>query len=141
MNQNSDYRIVTDKSALQPERIHNFLTNSYWVKGIKLTAIEKLISNSDCFGVFCGETQIGFARVISDYVRLAYLMDVYIEEEHRGKGLSKQLLAFIFEHPRYSKVQKWMLATRDAHELYKKFGFIPLTAPERFMEKSSLPAV
>lgn len=129
------YIVNDDKSKLNIGFIHSFLTNSYWAEGRSLEAVEETIKHSDCFGLYDNEKQIGFARVVTDYAIFAYLLDVFIIEEYRGRGLSKKLLSFVFENPKYANVKKWKLATNDAHGLYQKFGFKPITNPERLMEK------
>ena len=128
-------KISDDKSKLDIGVIHKFLTTSYWAEGRSIEAVKKSIENSICFGVYLDNKQIGFARVITDYVVFAYLMDVFILEEFRGKGYSKFLLKRIFEDDRFSGIKKWVLATKDAHSLYAQFGFEPLKRPERMMEK------
>ena len=97
--------------------------------------VEKSIEGSLCFGVYCHEKQIGFARVITDYVVFAYLMDVFIAEEHRGKGYSSILIDAMMKEPQLQQVKIWRLATSDAHFLYEKFGFTALAHPEKMMEK------
>ncbi|HEY6906975.1 MAG TPA: GNAT family N-acetyltransferase [Ignavibacteriaceae bacterium] len=130
----NDILISTDKALLNTEVIYNFLNSSYWAQGRTLQVIKKSIRNSLCFGVFLDGQQIGFARVISDYATFAYLADVFILEEYRGNGFSKKLLKYILSHPDLQNMKRWMLATRDAHNLYRKFGFTQLKNPERFME-------
>ena len=127
--------ISDDKSKLNIELIHNFLTNSYWAKGRTIGEVKKSIEHSICFGVFKNQKQIGFARVITDHTVIAYLMDVFILEEFRGKGYSKLLLQIIFNDDRFRYVKKWLLATKDAHKLYAQFGFQQYRKPDRLMEK------
>lgn len=127
------YRIVTKKSELELEMIYNFLTNSYWAKGRSREAVKKSIENSLCFGIFKFDTQVGFARIITDKVTFAYLADVFVLPDHRGLGLSKMMLNFILEHPDLRDVKSIMLATKDAHKLYTQFGFRQLDRPEKFM--------
>ncbi len=135
----SRYTVNTDPARLDLAAIHDFLTNrSYWAKGIPLHLVEKSIAHSLCFGLYDQEKQIGFARVITDYVRIAYLLDVFVLEDYRGKGLGKWLMECVFGHPELQIVRRWMLATRDAHSLYAQFGFTPLSRPDRFMEKASV---
>ncbi len=135
MPPDSNYSISNDPGRLQIEIIHDYLANhAYWSKGIPRSVIERAIKNSLCFGVFDGLQQVGFARVVTDRATYAYLADVFILEEHRGRGLSKQLLKTIFRHPDLQGLRRWSLATQDAHELYARFGFQPLAAPERWME-------
>jgi GNAT superfamily N-acetyltransferase len=129
--------VSTDKSRLDLIVIHNFLTHVYWATGRTMEQVKKSIENATCFGLYKNGAQIGFARVISDQVALAYLMDVFILEEFRGKGYSKLLLEAIFEHSDFKDVTKWFLGTRDAHGLYRKFGFKELKNPERMMEKKN----
>jgi GNAT superfamily N-acetyltransferase len=125
--------ISDDKTRLDVNIIHKFLTKSYWAKGRTLEEVRSSIEHSDCYGVYSGEKQIGFARIISDYIIFAYLMDVFILEEYRGNGYSKLLLKKIFEDEKFRNVKKWMLATKDAHPLYEKFGFKKTDTPERLM--------
>ncbi|MEZ4954014.1 MAG: GNAT family N-acetyltransferase [Saprospiraceae bacterium] len=134
---NGNYEISTEKDRLQLPIIHQYLSKeAYWSNGIPLETIIKSIENSCCFGVYFKGDQIGFARVITDYATFAYLADVFILKEHRGKGLSKWLVQLIMEHPELQGMRRWMLGTLDAHELYAKYaGFTPLKSPARFMEK------
>jgi GNAT superfamily N-acetyltransferase len=134
MTENSELIISTDKSLLNIEIIHGFLSESYWAKARPLEVLKKAIENSLCFGVYLNNSQIGFARVVTDYSTFAYLADVFILEEFRGKGYSKQLIEKIISYPDLQSLNRWMLATKDAHTLYSKFGFKMLKNPERFME-------
>jgi len=130
-----DIEISTVKSKLRLYDIHRFLTNSYWAKGIPISAVKEQIDNSFCFGVYHNKKQIGYARIITDFIGFAYLCDVFIIEGYRGKGLSKILMDEILNHPKLKNVKSWMLATKDAHELYKKYGFKPLEEPNKYMRK------
>ena len=129
------YEISTDKRKLDFKVIHNFLTNSYWSPGISLFQVKKAAQNSICFGVYHNKKQIGYARVITDSVRFAYLADVFIIEEYRRRGLSKWLMDLIMNHKDFKDINSWMLATKDAHGLYEKFGFKKIDEPERFMRR------
>lgn len=132
---NGNFLISTDKARLQLSVIHDFLAHSsYWAKNVPLTVVRKAIANSLCFGVYEGDKQIGFARVITDYATFAYLADVFILPTHRGKALSKWLMSCLFAHPELQGLRRWMLATRDAHGLYAQYGFRTVETPERFME-------
>jgi GNAT superfamily N-acetyltransferase len=132
--------ISTDKSKLDIKAIHDFLTNrSYWAKGRSLETVKRSVENSLCFGVYQGENMVGFARVATDYAVFAYIMDVFILEGHRGKGLSKLLMDYIMKYPALQGLQRYMLATQDAHELYKKYGFTVIASPEKFMEIVNKP--
>lgn len=129
-----EYMISTDRDRLDINVIHDFLSNSsYWARGIPIETVERSIKSSLCFGVFHGEKQVGFARVISDYATWAILVDVFVLENHRGRGLSKWLMSVIKAHPDLQGLRSWVLATKDAHGLYSQFGFEPLKSPERFM--------
>jgi len=130
----SEYFISADKSRLNINAIHSFLTTSYWAKGIPRSIVEKCIEHSLCFGVYLGEEQVGFARVISDYSTYAYLADVFILEQHRGKGLSKMLMKEIMIHPQLQGLRRFQLMTKDAHGLYRQFGFTESKFPDRLME-------
>ncbi len=129
-----EFLVSTDPVRLDIEFIHAFLSNSYWAAGIPREVVERSIANSLCFGVYEGDRQVGFARVITDYATFAYLADVFIIESHRGRGLSKFLMECIMNHPRLQNFRRFTLATLDAHGLYSKFGFEPPANPARFME-------
>ncbi|HZC23020.1 MAG TPA: GNAT family N-acetyltransferase, partial [Candidatus Binatia bacterium] len=124
-----------DPARLDLDLIYAFLTNCYWAKGIPRDVVERSIEHSLCFGIYDGHgAQAGFARVISDFATIAYLGDVFVLESHRGRGLGKWMMQCILEHPALQGLRRWILLTRDAHELYRKFGFMPLKAPDRYME-------
>jgi N-acetylglutamate synthase-like GNAT family acetyltransferase len=129
-----NFVVSTDSARLDLDVIHGFLTRSYWAEGIPRETVERSIAKSLCFGVYEGERQVGFARVITDYATFAYLADVFIVESHRARGLSKFLMECIVKHPELQGLRRWMLATRDAHDLYAKFGFQPIAKADRFME-------
>lgn len=131
----AQYPISTDRSRFDIDLIHKFLTNSYWAEGIPREVVERSIENSLCFGIFDRDQQIGFARVITDRATFAYLGDVFIVESHRGRGLSKQLMRAVMEHPELQGLRRWSLVTRDAHGLYEQFGFTSLANPQRHMER------
>jgi len=127
------YEISTDRNRLDVGLIHDFLCSSYWAKDIPLSVVETSIQNSLCFGAFCDGKQIGFARVITDFATFAYLADVFVVPAHRARGVSKMLVRAVVAHPQLQGLRRILLATRDAHGLYKKFGFEPLSHPEYFM--------
>ncbi len=136
--QNGEFIISTDRNRLQIDAIHKFLSEeSYWARERTKKQTITAIKNSLPFGVYKGENQIGFARVVTDYATFAYLGDVYILEEFRGRGLSKWLMEVIVNHPKLQGLRRWILATKDAHLLYEKFEFTALKFPERWMEKSA----
>jgi GNAT superfamily N-acetyltransferase len=132
------YVISTDRSRLNIEFIHSFLcTQAYWAIGRSLEVVQQAIENSLNFGVFDRGRQIGFARVVTDSATFAWLADVFIIEEYRGHGLGVWLIEVITSHPQLQGFRRWILATRDAHELYRRFGFSELANPQRYMEKMS----
>ncbi len=127
--------VSTDKTKLNVPFIQNFLKDVYWAAGRTLEEVQTTIDSSFCFGIFLNEMQIGFCRVITDYVVFAYVMDVFIDESHRGKGYSSVLINAMINEPKLKQVKIWRLATSDAHFLYEKFGFNSLAHPEKMMEK------
>lgn len=129
-----NFLISTDKTKLDINAVHNYLTKSYWAEGIPPETVKKSIDNSDCFGVYDNDKLVGFARVISDNATIGYLGDVFILESHRGKGLSKWLMECIMKHPELQGFRRWILLTKDAHELYRKYGFKDIERPDRYME-------
>lgn len=138
---NSEYYISTDKSKLDIDLIFWFLSKeSYWAQNRSIETIRRSIENSLCFGVFQGERQIGFARVVTDYAVFAWILDVFILEEFRQLGLGKMLMSSIMNHEDLQNLQRWGLATNDAHSLYEKFGFQTLSHTEWFMEIVSRPS-
>lgn len=133
----SQYEISTDLDRLDIEYIHRYLSEvSYWALGRSRSVVEKSIRNSLCFGVYDGSRQVGFARVVTDYATFAWLCDVFIDETCRGLGLGKRLVQTVMAHPELQGLRNFILATRDAHELYRRYGgFEPLPVPERIMAK------
>ncbi len=131
-----EYLVTTDKERLDVEVVHDFLARQcYWARGIPRLSVEKSIKNSLCFGLFQAREQIGFARVISDFATVAYLGDVFVLPEFRGRGLSKWLMECICSHPGLQNLRRWILVTGDAHGLYRRFGFTELAHLESFMER------
>jgi N-acetylglutamate synthase-like GNAT family acetyltransferase len=131
----ADYVVSTDPAGIDIAYVHAFLAKSYWSKGIPREVIERAIAGSLVFGLYDGAgAQVGFARVITDRATYAYIADVFVDEVHRGKGLGKLLMRAIMSHPDLQGLRRWSLATRDAHGLYRQFGFSELEHPERFME-------
>ena len=131
----NNYLFSTDKKKMQLKVIHDYLSKeSYWAQNMPIELIKESIAGSICFAIYFNNKQIAYARVITDNATFAYLADVFILEEHRGKGLSKELMRFILDHPSLKKLRRFMLATRDAHGLYKQFGFNALAKPETIME-------
>jgi GNAT superfamily N-acetyltransferase len=130
----SEIKISTDKSLLDVPLLHSFLTEIYWAKGRTIDQVRKTIEYCRCYGVYLDDKQIGFARVLSDFTVFAYLMDVFILDEYRGRGYGAELISFIKNDELLKDVPQWALKTRDAQALYAKFGFHPLLHPNRVME-------
>jgi len=128
--------ITTDKDQLDISLITDFISQSYWAQGRTEEKVKKAISNSLTFGLFLDKQQIGYARVITDYTTLAYLMDVFIVKEQRGKGYAKQLLKYILAYPELTGVERWKLSTEDAHGLYEQLGFEKLAKNGNMMERT-----
>lgn len=129
-----NFLVSTDKARLDINYIHQYLSyQSYWAGNIPIETVRKSIANSMCFGVYDGEKQIGFARMITDQATFAYLADVFIDEKYRGRGLSKWMLEVILAHPDLQGLRRVILSTRDAHTLYSQFGFRQLDFPDRWM--------
>jgi GNAT superfamily N-acetyltransferase len=131
-----EFTITTDKGKLNVKAIHDFLCqHSGWSNGIPLEKVQKSIDHSLNFGLFHHDRQIGFARVISDFATIAYLGDIYILDEFRGQGLSKNLMDAVITHPELQGLRRWILLTSTADWLYEKYGFIKLPKPEIYMER------
>jgi len=127
--------ISTDPARPDLDAIYEMLTRSYWAKGRSKEMIGRSLQNSLVFGIYDGSRQIGLARVISDYATFAWLCDVFIHEDYRGKGIGKWLMETILSHPDLLEMRRFILATRDAHGLYAQYGFKPLASPESWMER------
>ncbi|HEY5968126.1 MAG TPA: GNAT family N-acetyltransferase [Chitinophagaceae bacterium] len=127
------FTISTEKEKLDIDLIHSFLNRTYWAEGISKEIIRRSIEGSLCFGVFENNKQVGFARMITDKATFAYLADVFIIEEYRGRGLSKWLMEVIMSHPDLQGLRRMILVTKDAHGLYRQFGFTPLINVDRWM--------
>jgi len=129
----NEYLISTDKSKIDVEYVHAFLTQSYWSPGVPVQTVKKAMENSLSFGLYLRDKQIGYTRVITDTATFAYLADVFVDENSRGQGLGKWLIDTILAHPDLQGLRRIILTTKDAHKLYQKCGFISVPNPERFM--------
>jgi GNAT superfamily N-acetyltransferase len=129
------FTISTDHSRLDLDAVYEFLSTSYWARGIPRDVMERSIAHAVPFGIYEGATQVGFARVVTDRATVGYLGDVFVLEPWRGRGLSRWLMECMLAHPELQGFRRWFLLTRDAHGLYEKYGFTPLAAPDRWMEK------
>jgi GNAT superfamily N-acetyltransferase len=128
-----DFLITTDKTKIDALYVHQFLSHSYWAEAIPIETVQRSIESSLCFSVVYLNHQVGFARVITDEATFAYLADVFIDENFRGRGLSKWLMEVIVNYSPLQGLRRFMLATRDAHGLYAQSGFTPLTNADRWM--------
>ena len=136
-----DYFISTDRAKLDVAAIHDYLSNrSYWAEGRPLETVERSIQNSLCFGLYHQDKQVGLARVVTDYATYGYLCDVFIVEDYRGRGLGKWLVECVLSHPALKGLRKISLATRDAQDLYRQFGFTEIEDPNRYMNLRARPA-
>jgi GNAT superfamily N-acetyltransferase len=134
--QHGDYSISTDRARLDLKLIQDFLfRHTYWAAGRSMEVVQRSIEHSLPFGIYKGTDQVGFARVVTDYATFAWIADVFVLPKHRGRGLSKWLMEVILAHPQMQGFRRWVLATKDAHGLYERFGFIKLHRPERWMER------
>lgn len=132
---NGEFTITCDPARLDLDVIHGFLAGTYWSKNIPRDTVARSLEGSLCFALLHGETQVGFARVISDFATIAYLGDVFVLPEYRGRGLSAWLMDRVTQHPDLQGLRRWILATSDAHGLYARYGFTALAAPDVFMER------
>ncbi|HJR63529.1 MAG TPA: GNAT family N-acetyltransferase [Gemmatimonadaceae bacterium] len=126
--------VSTDPRRLDVDAIHAYLTRSYWARGIPRALVARSLNHSLCFGLYEGARQIGFARAVTDRATFAYLADVYVLEEYRGRGLGKWLVECAMAHPELQGLRRWVLVTRDAHGLYRELGWSPLGDPSSYME-------
>lgn len=134
------FAVSTDPGRLDLDVVHAYLTRSYWAAGIPRAVVARSIENSLCFGLYEERdaqpfAQRGFARAVTDRATYAYLADVFVLEPHRGQGLGAWLMECVMAHPDLQGLRRWSLVTRDAHALYRPLGFVPLAAPERYMEE------
>jgi GNAT superfamily N-acetyltransferase len=134
MPPDDEYEISAYRGRLDVDAIHRFLsTQAYWSPGVAREVVERSIEHSFPFGVYRGDEQAGFARVVTDRATFAWLADVYIEPAHRGRGLGKRLVGAVLAHPELAGMRRWMLGTADAHGLYRRFGFVEIEDSGRFM--------
>ena len=134
------YRLSFEATELDLSAIHAFLSQSYWSPGVSLEVVQRAVAGSQCVGLFHGTAQVGFARAVSDCATFAYLADVYVLPEHRGQGLAQAMVGALMDQPALQGLRRWMLATRDAHTLYARLGFAPVSQPDRLMEIRKLNA-
>jgi GNAT superfamily N-acetyltransferase len=132
------FTVSADRAAMDVAVIHRYLSEvSYWARGVSLDTVTRSLDHSLCFGGFADGAQVAFARVVTDRATFAYLCDVFVLDDHRGKGYAKALMAAIMAHAELQGLRRFYLATLDAHSLYAPFGFNPLAHPERIMEISN----
>jgi GNAT superfamily N-acetyltransferase len=128
------FTVSCDPAKVDHAVVAGFLAESYWARGIPAETVRRSIEGSLCFALLAGDRQIGFARVISDRATIAYLGDVFVLPEFRGRGLGKWLVECVLAHPQLQGLRRWVLVTLDAHGIYREFGFRQLARPENFME-------
>jgi GNAT superfamily N-acetyltransferase len=135
-DRNGVLELSTDPARLERAMIHEYLgVHSYWAKGVPRDVVDRAIDHSLCFGVYRGDAQVAFARVVTDRATFAYLADVFVAPTAQGEGVGKWMIASIMHHPDLQGLRRFLLATRDAHSLYARFGFAPLSNPSRFLER------
>ena len=127
------YELTDDPARIDAAAAHAYLSRSYWSPGIPLATVERALASSLCVAVFHQSRQVAMARLVTDYATMAYLADVYVLEQHRGQGLSKAMLAYLYDRPDLQGLRRWILFTRDAHALYERFGWQRTDHPERLM--------
>lgn len=128
------YTVSTDPARLQLDVIHGFLVGSYWAAGIPRETVERSLRHSLCYGVYQGDEQVGFGRLVTDFAVFAYVADVFVLDAHRSRGLARWMTRCMLETPELQGLRRWLLATRDAHEVYRSVGFETVTEPTRFMQ-------
>ena len=129
-----DFAVSDDPARLDKATVVRFITGSYWAEGIPQATMQRAIAHSLCFGLYEGDKQVGFARVVTDRATFGYLCDVFVEESHRGGGLGQWLVECVLQHPELQGLRRLSLMTRDAHTLYERFGFKPMADPTRYLE-------
>jgi GNAT superfamily N-acetyltransferase len=128
------YTVSTDPARLDVDLIHRFLSEeSYWAKGRPREVTDRAIAGSYPFGVYAGDEQVAFARVVTDTITFAWLADVFVVPEHRGNGVGKLLVEAVLGDERFRGMKRWFLGTADAHDLYRRYGFEEPVNPGRFM--------
>lgn len=133
--ENEQFTVSCDPARQDLDVIHGFLVQAYWSRDIPRETVARALEGALCFSLLHHETQVGFARVISDRATIAYLGDVFVLPEYQGRGLGKWLMACVMDHPELQGLRRWILATEDAHALYEKYGFTKLKNPSVFMER------
>ena len=129
-----DFAVSDDPARLDKATVVRFITGSYWAEGIPQATMQRAIAHSLCFGLYEGDKQVGFARVVTDRATFGYLCDVFVDESHRGEGLGQWLVECVLQHPELQGLRRLSLMTRDAHTLYERFGFKPMADPTRYLE-------
>jgi GNAT superfamily N-acetyltransferase len=128
------FTLSTDKSRIDVAAVQGFLSRSYWAPNVPESVVRRSIDGSLCVGVYEGEKQVGFGRVVTDYATFAWIADVFVLEPWRGRGLATWIVETMLVHEDLAGMRRWLLATKDAHEVYARKGFVPVARPERFME-------
>jgi len=132
--ENPPFVVTDDPSKIDFDVVYGFLSKTYWAPNIPRETMRRAIDGSLCFSLLKNDRQIGFARAITDRATFAYLADVFVLESEQGQGAGTFFMGALFAHPALQGLRRFMLATRDAHGLYRKFGFAPPAKPEMLME-------
>ncbi len=136
VDRRGEFELSTDPARLDRALVHRFLCEqSYWASGVPRAIVDRAIEHSLCFGVYRDRAQVAFARVVTDRATFAYLADVFVLPEWRNDGLGQWMIAAILAHRELQGLRRFLLATKDAHALYARFGFAPLANPSRFLER------
>lgn len=135
LDRHHDYELDDDPARFDLARVHGWLTASYWSPGVTREQVERGVRNSSLVvGAYRDGEQVGCLRVVSDRASFAWICDVFVVEGHRGRGLARAMVRFALKHPEHQGLRRWLLATADAHGLYRECGFAPLAEPQRWME-------
>ena len=129
-----EIKIISDQDLFDYDFIYEKLITTYWGASRTLEIIKKSFRNSLSAMIYIDNQPAGFGRIVTDYAVFAYVADIYIDEAYRGQGLSKTLMHYFMHHDSLKSIDKWMLVTQDAHELYARYGFDGVKYPERHME-------
>ena len=134
----ASYTITDDPGRLDLKAMHAYLRRAYWSEEIPIEVVQRAARSSLCIGAYdAAGAQVGLTRLISDYATFCYVCDVYVLEEHRGRGLSKAMMAMAMEHPKLQGLRRWSLVTKDAHGLYRQYGFVAPSHIDRYMERTA----
>jgi GNAT superfamily N-acetyltransferase len=136
-NPSPSLEYTTELARIDLDRVHHWIARkSYWAGQMPRQVFDRAIGGSLCFAAIAGGATVGFCRVITDRATFAYVADVFVDPDHRGRGIGKGLMRAVMAHPELQDLRRWLLVTADAHGLYAHQGFQALATPERFMERA-----